>query len=625
MPQVVALPCSLADFRRRLLGLLMVNKLASRAAGYKLGLVIFFLLVPIVYFGSVLTLNSLDQLSLAKSNGAAVDLIDMTFRTMVDLASGWSVSDQQNALLTNGPALAKTAGVTPEFEALRVAMTKANSDRTETLSRANELIISLGDGPLMNAAGNREANAMATAGGMLLPAILINYRQMQVLADDSMLYNEQATQNVEAIGTLAAGLSQYTRAFKNKITSAQVAAGKSADYAFLLRSSDNLIAGADSFKSLAFNPQLDPLSKMQKTATALRAANTTWLPDVLSTWMELHKQLSSISVTRMSNLRISIAQTIGFSLASAIFSLGMAIRMFNSTASRLDDVEVARKEAEVARYAAESGTYKMEKLNNDLAAMNQEVSQHLKALENAQEQLVKKGRMEQMGQLTATMAHELRNPLGAARTSIFLLERKTRGKGLGVEGQIQRITNAIMRCDDIIAQLLDFSRTKILSPTSADFDAWLEKTLTEEALRLPQAVSISCKLGTQGKLVAFDPSRMQRALTNLVGNASEAMVGNGEGGGKFNTVNPHIEVASAITGNMLRLSVSDNGPGISSENLERVREPLFTTKSFGTGLGLPAVEQIAAQHGGTLQITSRLGLGTTAIILLPLEAKEEAA
>lgn len=118
---------------------------------------------------------------------------------------------------------------------------------------------------------------------------------------------------------------------------------------------------------------------------------------------------------------------------------------------------------------------------------------------------------------------------------------------------------------------------------------------------------------------------MQRALTNLVGNASEAMVGNGEGGGKFNTVNPHIEVASAITGNMLRLSVSDNGPGISSENLERVREPLFTTKSFGTGLGLPAVEQIAAQHGGTLQITSRLGLGTTAIILLPLEAKEEAA
>ena len=603
----------------------MVNKLALRATGYKLGLVIFFLLVPVAYFGSILTLNSIRDLSLAKSNAAAVDLVDMTFRTMVDLASGWSVSDQQNVLLANGPALAETAGVTPEFVALRDAMTTATSDRGETLARANELIIALGNGPLTNAAGNREANAMARAGGMLLPAILIDYHEMQVLADGSMWYSAEATQNVEAIGTLAAGLSQYTREFKSNIASAQASAGKAADYSSLQVGSDNLVDGADSFKSLAFDPKLDPLSKMQKVGAALRAANKTWLPNVLNTWVELHNRLSSISIARMSNLRMSIAQTIGFSLVSAIFSLGIALGMFRSTLSRLDDVEVARKEAEVARYAAESGTSKMEKLNSDLATMNREASQHLKALENAQEQLVKKGRMEQMGQLTATMAHELRNPLGAARTSIFLLERKTRDKGLGVEGQIQRITNAIMRCDDIIAQLLDFSRTKKLSPTSADFDAWLEKTLTEEALRLPQAVSISCKLGTQGKLVAFDPSRMQRALTNLLSNASEAMVGNGEGSAKFHTTNPHIEISSAIIGDMLQLSVSDNGPGISSENLVRVREPLFTTKSFGTGLGLPAVEQIAAQHGGTMQITSKLGHGTAATILLPLESKEEAA
>jgi signal transduction histidine kinase len=142
---------------------------------------------------------------------------------------------------------------------------------------------------------------------------------------------------------------------------------------------------------------------------------------------------------------------------------------------------------------------------------------------------------------------------------------------------------------------------------------------------LPQAVSISCKLGTQGRLIAFDPSRMQRALTNLLGNASEAMVGNGEGSAKFNTTDPHIEISSAIVGDMLQLSVSDNGPGISTENLARVREPLFTTKSFGTGLGLPAVEQIAAQHGGTMKITSKLGRGTTATILLPLVTAAEAA
>jgi signal transduction histidine kinase len=81
----------------------------------------------------------------------------------------------------------------------------------------------------------------------------------------------------------------------------------------------------------------------------------------------------------------------------------------------------------------------------------------MKRLKEAQDELVKKGRMEQLGQLTATVAHELRNPLGAVRTSAFLLERKIKGKGLDVEAQIERINKGIVRCDNIITQLLDFS------------------------------------------------------------------------------------------------------------------------------------------------------------------------
>jgi signal transduction histidine kinase len=265
------------------------------------------------------------------------------------------------------------------------------------------------------------------------------------------------------------------------------------------------------------------------------------------------------------------------------------------------------------------------KLNEGMAIMNTEISNNMKMLKSAQDQLVKKGRMEQMGQLTATIAHELRNPLGAVRTSAFLLERKTRGKELGIEGQIQRINNGITRCDDIITQLLDFSRSKQVVTNMEDFDHWLERVVAEEAQKLPAAVSISCMLGLDHLNVPFDPSRMQRAVTNLLANASEAMVGNGDDPARFAVAQPEISVVTRREGDDVLLIVSDNGPGISPENLSRIREPLFTTKSFGTGLGLPAVEQIVVQHGGLLKVESEVGKGASFTIRLPLQEQKELA
>jgi signal transduction histidine kinase len=115
-------------------------------------------------------------------------------------------------------------------------------------------------------------------------------------------------------------------------------------------------------------------------------------------------------------------------------------------------------------------------------------------------------------------------------------------------------------------------------------------------------------------------------MINLVSNASEAMVGNGEDPSKFAVANPCITISTALENDMVVIIVKDNGLGIAPEILERIREPLFTTKSFGTGLGLPAVEQIANQHGGTLEITSQVGHGASFTIRLPLiQTAQEAA
>ncbi len=274
-----------------------------------------------------------------------------------------------------------------------------------------------------------------------------------------------------------------------------------------------------------------------------------------------------------------------------------------------------------------SENIELKRINDEILRLNHELAASMQQLRDAQEALVKKGRMEQMGQLTATIAHELRNPMGTIRTAAFVVERKLKDKGTGVEQQLQRINNGIMRCDAIITQLLDFSRTKKVVAELHDLDAWLENAVSEEAKRIASCVTITCSFGLAGQHVPFDQSRMLRAIVNLIANAAEAMVGNGNVPLPGCDANPKIEVKTFIDNGFSIISVSDNGPGMTDDILAKVREPLFTTKSFGTGLGIPAIEQIAVQHGGNLDIYSNPGKGACFVLRLPLIAQtvEEAA
>jgi PAS domain S-box-containing protein len=268
----------------------------------------------------------------------------------------------------------------------------------------------------------------------------------------------------------------------------------------------------------------------------------------------------------------------------------------------------------------------LQTVNDQVTRLNLELSENIKKLKATQEEMVKAGRMAQLGQLTATVAHELRNPLAAVRTSAFVLDRKIKGKGMGVEQQLQRIDNGVVRCDNIISQLLDFARTRPVQRKLLDLDSWLVKVVEEEAAKLPAVVMIECMLGLDGLVAAIDAERMSRCLINLISNASEAMVGKGDAPSDGTDFVPSITIRSGRTGRGIEISVIDNGPGISAENLLKIKEPLFTTKSFGTGLGLPAVEKILEQHGGGLEIASKPGEGACFTAWFPIiETLEEAA
>lgn len=267
----------------------------------------------------------------------------------------------------------------------------------------------------------------------------------------------------------------------------------------------------------------------------------------------------------------------------------------------------------------------LKRINEEILRLNRELAQNMQMLKDAQDALVKRGRLEQMGQLTATIAHELRNPLGAVRTSVFLMERKLKDKGMGLEPQIARINNGVTRCDNIITQLLDFSRSKHLDCKSADLDAWLETLIEEEAKRLPSAITLKCVLGLAGRHVPFDAGRLQRAVINLLTNAVEALVGNGDKALVAGAPPPLVVLQTRVAGSQFEISVIDNGPGIAPEHLDKIREPLFTTKSFGTGLGVPAIEQIAVLHGGTLSVQSVFGRGATFTLHLPVTLNQKEA
>jgi signal transduction histidine kinase len=189
---------------------------------------------------------------------------------------------------------------------------------------------------------------------------------------------------------------------------------------------------------------------------------------------------------------------------------------------------------------------------------------------------------------------------------------------LGIEPQLERITNGVMRCDNIITQLLDFARSSALAIKDADFDGWLTSVLEDEVPRLPSVISVEFNPGVRGLSVSFDEARLRRAIINLLSNASEAMVGNGQDASKFASANPKITITTSTGARGVEIAVRDNGPGIPEANMKKIMEPLFTTKNFGTGLGLPAIEKIMELHGGGLEINSKLGEGACFTIWLPV-------
>ena len=254
-------------------------------------------------------------------------------------------------------------------------------------------------------------------------------------------------------------------------------------------------------------------------------------------------------------------------------------------------------------------------IRTDITARKETELQLQKTLDElnaATDRLARQERLSMLGQVAGTVSHELRNPLAAIRNSMALVRQLTNGKGTGVERALDRVDRNIERCARIINDILDFTRVRELRREPVTLDAWLGDTLAEIAVPPNVVVQREFLFGDE---VALDRDRFRQIIVNLVDNAAQALVD--PGWTPADDRQRTITVRSETAGPHVRISVTDNGPGIPQDRLPKIFEPLFTTKSFGVGLGLPTVRQIVEQHGGTIDVESTVEVGTAFTIWLP--------
>lgn len=601
----------------------MVKLVASRVAAIRLVWIVAVLLVPIMILGFFLVQNIQAQIDFIRSEQTGANFLAVISPVLLDAAEGKTTSANYDKLFAVGPELAQAAGSDGMLEPLLRLLRQPAVQPISVMKLTYEIIKQTSENSKIILDSSPETYYLGVAATQGMPDMVLRFKQLQYAADIASLDLSDA--HLAAVASANGALLENVRLLQSQVNSAKTVDRSSFGYLpilgdFDIISKDNLRRANSILKSFQLQQSGPNLQKHE-----LELDSSTTFDVHRSLWKKLFDRFVTLKDSQSEALTQRMLIVIAISLLSVLVGLGSAITMFNSTLRRLDDITQAQVAAEYARAEAEDMAGKLTTINDEMVTVNRELAYQMQMLKEAQDALVSKGRMEQLGQLTATIAHELRNPLGAVRTSAFLIERKIKGKELGFETQLARINNGVSRCDDIITQLLDFSRTKPLASRPADLDHWLAKIIEEEAKQLPSAVSIECDLNLQEQLVPFDPSRLQRAIINLLSNASEALVGKGDDPSRFANANPIIKISTEVNNGFAVLRIRDNGPGISAENLAKIREPLFTTKSFGTGLGLPAVEQIASQHHGRLEVSSTLGDGAEFSIFLPLNVVQESA
>ena len=235
-------------------------------------------------------------------------------------------------------------------------------------------------------------------------------------------------------------------------------------------------------------------------------------------------------------------------------------------------------------------------------------------LEEVHDELVRKERLAALGELIATVSHEIRNPLGTVRNAVYSIgEALDKNKMDLVNRSLELAENNITRCNRIINELLDYSRKREIKLERTEIDSWLNGVLDEQ--EFPEEIECVRKLHS-GIELQIDREYIRRVVYNVITNAIQALQEEDSKGNR-------ITVESVESGEQLELRFIDTGPGIPDDIREKIFEPLFSTKSFGVGLGVPIIKNIMEEHQGEVKFQSEVDKGTVVTLSLPIHKVEK--
>lgn len=233
-------------------------------------------------------------------------------------------------------------------------------------------------------------------------------------------------------------------------------------------------------------------------------------------------------------------------------------------------------------------------------------------LARVRDELVRKTRLAAIGQVSASIAHDLRNPLGAVSNAVYLLKRRINPEDKRAARHVEIIEQDVARADHIITNLLTLARAKPPRKQAADLRQLVDTVSAQVAGS--EGITIDISLHPDPFVLQADPDQLKQVMANILENAIHAM----HGAGSFSIQAHRDEDLDTVV-------LSDTGTGVAQEVQQTLFEPLVTTKTQGTGLGLAICREIIEKHGGTIQIEDNQGTGATLRIRLPrpTELKEE--
>lgn len=218
-------------------------------------------------------------------------------------------------------------------------------------------------------------------------------------------------------------------------------------------------------------------------------------------------------------------------------------------------------------------------------------------------------RLAAIGQVAGGIAHELRNPLNVIQTSVYYLLHARQLSPEKLNDHLQRIERQVGLADGVITALSDFARLPVPNMNTIDVASCLQEVL--ETTALPENIAVVLDIAPNAIELSGDASQIKIVFGNLIRNARDAM----PQGGQL-TISGRRVVPESV-----ELTIADTGIGIKADDLERIMEPLYSTKARGIGLGLAISRAIIEKHGGLLRVSSEVGRGSQFTVTLSTSSK----